>query len=301
MAVRPDDFFKDELDPFGFGTSRTLDHALLVSLRRGPSPGGTPDRELIVALARLVHDELEAFGTAGSEQLSEAEIRDALLALRAVAKRLGVGELAAIPFRDYGTFKSYWLRNDAYGSWQARRDLLNTIFDPIHDQLIEIESVSSASSLARPVSPRGRTGWPKVDEELAEIRRHFELARTPQDYRNVGNDAVTVTEALSRQVYNAAKHLRDGEEQPAVGKTKQRLERFVDIALSGSDSAATRKLVRASIEVAQEVKHRETPTRRDAGLAADAVILLANPAASTRRAVRCDHRVRHARFARGRA
>ncbi len=273
--MRPDDFFKDEAHPFGFGTSRTLDHDLLVSLRRSPTPGGTPDRELVVALARLVHDELEAFGTDGSEQLSEAQIRDALLALQAVAKRLGVGELA-IPFRDYATFKSYWLRNDAYGSWQARRNLLNMIFDPIHDQLIEIESASSVSSLAQPVSPRGRTGWARVDEELGEMRRHFELARTPQDYRNVGNDAVTVTEALSREVYDAAKHLRDGEELPAVGKTKQRLERFVDVALVGSDSAATRKLVRASIEVAQEVKHRETPTRRDAGIAADAIILLAN-------------------------
>lgn len=132
------------------------------------------------------------------------------------------------------------------------------------------------SSLAQPVSPRGRTGWAKVDEELTEMRRHFEIARTPQDYRNVGNDPVTVTVALSRQVYDPAKHLRAGEEEPAVGQTKQRLERFVEDALAGKDNAAARRLVRASIEMAQDVKHSDTPTRRDAGLAADAVILLAN-------------------------
>lgn len=44
----------------------------------------------------------------------------------------------------------------------------------------------------------------------------------------------------------------------------------------GRESATARRLVRASIEMAQEVKHSDTPTRRDAGLAADAVILLAN-------------------------
>lgn len=272
--MRPDDFFTNEIDPFGFGSLRKPDHGMLVSLRRRPAPG-VDERELAVALARLVHDELEAFGTDGDNTFNEGEIRDALLALRAIAKRLGLGDLE-IPFRDFSTFKGYWLRNDGYGSWQARRNILNAIFDPIHDELIKVESESLDSSLAQPVSPQGRTGWTKIDEELTEIRRHFEIARTPQDYRNVGNDAVTVTEALSRQVYDPARHLREGEEEPAVGKTKQRLERFVEHALTGSDSTTARKLVRASIDMAQEVKHRDTPTRREAGLAADSVILLAN-------------------------
>lgn len=272
--MRPDDFFKDDADPFDLGPGRKVDQDLLVSLRRRPH-SRIDEPELAVALARLVHDELEAFGTDGGTHLNEAEVRDALLALRAVAKRIGLGDVD-IPFRDYGTFKSYWLRNDGYGSWQARRDMLNTIFEPIHDRLIERESRTLDSSLAQPVSPRGRTGWAKVDEELAEMRRHFEIARTVQDYRNIGNDAVTITEALSRQVYDAARHLRDGEEEPAIGKTKQRLERFVEDAMLGRESATARRLVRASIEMAQEVKHSDTPTRRDAGLAADAVILLAN-------------------------
>jgi hypothetical protein len=172
--------------------------------------------------------------------------------------------------------KTFWLRKDAYGSWQARRDLLNAIFDPLHDRLIEVEVSASTSLLVQPISPRGRTGWAKVDEEIVEMRRHFQSAVSPQDYRNVGNDAVIVTEALSRQLYDPVKHLRAGEQEPAVGKTKQRLERFVEDALPGSDSAAARRLVRASIDMAQETKHRDTPTRREAGLAADAVILLAN-------------------------
>lgn len=85
-----------------------------------------------------------------------------------------------------------------------------------------------------------------------------------------------VTEALSREVYDAAQHLRAGETEPPVANTKQRLERFVEDAASGPDNAALRKLVRAAIEMAQSVKHRSRPTRREAGIAADAVILLAN-------------------------
>lgn len=65
-----------------------------------------------------------------------------------------------------------------------------------------------------------REGWAAVDEEISELRRHFLVARTPQDYRAIGNDCVHVTEALSRQVYDASRHLRSGEEEPPADKTK---------------------------------------------------------------------------------
>jgi len=127
-----------------------------------------------------------------------------------------------------------------------------------------------------PISPYQRTGWGAVDEEIGELRRHFQAARTPQDYRAVGNDCVFVTEALSRQVYDASRHLRVGETEPPVSNTKQRLERFVEDSATGPDNASLRKMARSVIELAQHVKHSSTPTRREAGIAADAVIQLAN-------------------------
>lgn len=85
-----------------------------------------------------------------------------------------------------------------------------------------------------------------------------------------------MTEALSAQVYDPAHHLRDGEAEPPVANTKARIERFIEDAAPGSSNAALRKLARSAIEFAQHVKHSNTPTRREAGIAADAVILLAN-------------------------
>lgn len=267
--MRPDDYFRDDLHG-----RRRFNRSLARKLRGGSLEGGD-DVEAAVALARLVHDDLEAFGTAGGEQLDQEEMREALLVLRAVVDRIGIEDFD-VPFRDYSTFKSYWLRNEGYGSWQARRDLLAAIFDGLHDELAALESRALASSLAEAVSPRGRTGWAKIDAEIAELRRHFQRARSPQDYRNVGNDCVIVTEALSSQLYDPDVHLRAGESEPPVRNTKQRLVRFVEHAAAGSENAALRKLAKASIELAQEVKHRDTPGRRDAGVAADSVILLAN-------------------------
>jgi hypothetical protein len=181
-----------------------------------------------------------------------------------------------VPFRDFKTFKSYWLKNDGYGSWQARRDILNEIFEPMHDALAERESEALSSTLASAISPKGRTGWSRVDEEIAELKRHFAQARTPQDYRNIGNDCVIALEALSRQVYDPDQHLRDGEEEPPVAKTKIRIDRFIEDAAPGADNAALRKLAKAANDQAQAVKHRAAGNRKEAGIAADAVILIAN-------------------------
>jgi hypothetical protein len=273
--MRPDDFFEDELDDiFDLPVGSRFRISMARDLRRG-SLASAPDVEAAVALARLVHDELEAYGTAGGDRLTDGEMREALVALRVVVDRLGLGGFDP-PFTDFTTFRSYWLREGAYGSWQARRDLLSYVFDQLHDQLSDLETKALTSALADPISPRGRTGWQRVDEEIAELRRHFQTARTPQDYRNVGNDCVIVTEAISRTVYDADRHLRPGETEPPVANTKQRLDRFVEDALPSAENASLRRLARAAIDVAQAIKHRSTPTRRDAGVAADAVILLAN-------------------------
>lgn len=273
--MRPDDFFIEDAVPGPFGLpSRYLDVDLLGRIRRGPI-ADHEDIEVAVPLARLVHDDLERYGTSGNTEMTEQGMREALLALRAVVGRLGISDFD-VPFRDFGTFRSWWLKNNAYGSWQARRDLLSGIFDPLHNQLADIEQRALTSSLVQPISPHARTGWSAVDTEISELRRHFLSARTPQDYRNVGQDCVAVTEALSRHVYDPRRHLREGEEEPPVANTKQRLDRFVDDAAPGPDNAAIRKLARAVIELAQHVKHSTTPTRREAGIAADAVIQLAN-------------------------
>jgi hypothetical protein len=275
--MRPDEFFLDAEVPGPSGmSSRYINVALFDELRRRPLDG-RDDIEAAVPLARLIHDDLERYGTVGGEEMSDAQMRTALLALRAVVERLEISGFD-VPFRDFTTFRSWWIRNGARGTggWQARRNLLAEIFEPLHDDLARIEQKALSSSLVEPISPRARTGWSSVDAEIGELRRHFRSAHTAQDYRNVGLDCVAVTEALSRQVYDPARHLRDGEEEPPVANTKQRIQRFVDDAAPGADNAALRKLARSAIEFAQHVKHSATPTRREAGIAADAVIQLAN-------------------------
>lgn len=263
-------------DPWGGGerTERALNDDMLQNITRGPL-GSHSDVEVAVALARFAHEEFEGHGTGGADITQEDSVV-VIRALQAILARLGISTFDP-PFRDFTTFSKYWRSAGAVNSWQARRDILNEYFDPIHDLLDKREAGSITSTLATAISPRTVTGWPRVDEELSELRRHFESASTQQDYSNIGNDCVAILEALSATVYDHTRHQRGDEDEPPVASTKLRLDRYVEVELVGSQNAELRKLARATIEVAQAVKHRrETVSRTESGITADAVILLAN-------------------------
>jgi hypothetical protein len=268
--MRPDDIWvADPLD----GERQHLNVSLVEQLRLAPIPGAS-DLEAAIALARVLHEEFARFGTDGSQQLTDQEARDALQSLRSVLKRLGVK--FDPPFRDLTGFRAYWGSHGGYGSWAARRGMLQELFDPVHAELERLEDEALAGELGEPVSPRKATGWPDVDAEIAELRHHFHNARSPQDYRNIGNDVVAVLEKLSEVAYDPARHLRPGEAVPPVTQTKNRLARVVETDFPGEGSDELVKLAKATVDLAQAVKHNAGASRVRAGVAADAVIQLAN-------------------------
>ncbi|HEU5156128.1 MAG TPA: hypothetical protein VFU43_03970 [Streptosporangiaceae bacterium] len=278
--VRTDDFFmvvmetpSPNADPWALpSSSLVFDQDLVAQVRRGPIEGRT-DLEIAVALCQLVHDELQRYGTDGSQTLQDDEISAAILALGAVLRRVTVP--FALPFRNFTTFRSYWIKNGCSNSWQARRDMLDEIFEPLYLRLVRLEE-QSLEALALAISPRAEVGWPIVDEEIRELRRRFATAVTPQDYRAIGTNCVGVLEALGETVYNQARHLRTGETAPPRDKTNLRIGRYIEDALPGRANEDVRGLANKAAALAHHVKHAPTPTRRDAGIVSDAVILLAN-------------------------
>ena len=61
-----------------------------------------------------------------------------------------MGVALDLPFSDYSTFHSYWSDNGAYGNWQARRNILNRLFEPAHQELALLEDHELESNLAKP-------------------------------------------------------------------------------------------------------------------------------------------------------
>lgn len=130
------EFFITEKDSNSWETSEKtrLHIELLDQIAAAPSQTWS-DLELAKALTELTHDEYQKYGTNGTE-LDNVEARKLLTTLKAVLARVGIRSVE-LGFRDFESFRSYWNRKGAsgVGGWQARRDLLADLFNPIHDRL----------------------------------------------------------------------------------------------------------------------------------------------------------------------
>ena len=277
--MQESDFWVDDpVDPSDlFGkVRRRLDLDRVKDLARGPI-AGDDDLASCLALTRTVLDAYRAFGTDGATDFSGEDSRVALQALKMALERRGHD--LKLPWRDFASFRSYWIRVGASGTggWQARRELLSEHFDPILEALEEAEEEQFRAELAEAVSPLATTGWPMVDQEIAGLRQRFRSATSMQDYRDCGNRSVAVLEALSATVFDPTKHLPpSGEKAPPVDKTDVRIGAYLAERLSGADNEELRGLVKKASALAHKVKHSPRADRTSAGIAADATILLAN-------------------------
>jgi hypothetical protein len=148
--VRADDFFV--LDD---RSERVLNQGVLVDLIADSLPLAS-DASVAYGLLDLVQHELVAYGTDGSNKLGDKEIGPALQALEAVIWRL-LGMPLNLPFRNFTTFRSYWIREGAsgHGGWQARRDIVEELLDPFRQELTR----------------QRRSGIPQISEELIATLR----------------------------------------------------------------------------------------------------------------------------------
>lgn len=273
-----DDFFKDVPDAGNIwapeGTKTVLDSDLMLQLAKGTVRDDDP-LETAISLTRLVRREYEWFGTAGENVvISDDESREVLRTLRLVLQRQGV-EFKP-PWRDFDSFRGYWLTEGAYGSWQARRDLIEQWFRPVQDVLAEAEEKAFIGELTEGISPHKQLGWTDVDDHIAQLRQRFRSASTPVDYKDVGNRCVGVMEALSAHVYDPALHCPPGETEPPVDRTDIRIGAYIAQRLPGKENEELRGLLKKTSALAHRMKHSGRADRITTGIAADAVILLAN-------------------------
>lgn len=141
--MRSSDFFVEEPDdPWGVTSAPAgslLREDLLVAARQGRL-ADVDDVALASGLLDLTQEELEAYGTGGGHRLTYSQIAEVIRTLEVVTGR--VGRPLKLPFRDFTRFRSWWSRNGAHGSWQARRDLIDQLLDPTRDYLNKMETAA---------------------------------------------------------------------------------------------------------------------------------------------------------------
>lgn len=168
---------------------------------------------------------------------------NALRVLQTACARMG---LAVDLTGKLGTFGS---RRREYEVWE--------MLEPAHAQLMEFDRLQLVNTLEE-------SGWPKVDEECAELRRLWKSACAPAQFSAVGNQALRVVESTS--------DLLGDPNVPRI-QSINRLMGVLDAASpSGDTNEHLKKLVKDAVNLANAAKHDADPSRVKAGAAANAAL-----------------------------
>jgi hypothetical protein len=228
---------------------------------------------VVVALLRTIQDEFKRYGTDNSQAFSNDDSREALITLRVCCNRLGITGLE-IPFRDFESFKSWWIDKGARGSWQDRRRLLEGVFGNLASSLDEMQIRAVGRSLFQSLNSGGIASWHNIKNEVDELRRHVSSSNSSADLRNIGNDCVAILEKLSEVTYIHAIHGAGHDDEPAVSKTKIRLSALVEHEYLVDSSSELKKLISSAVSLAQAIKHNHHPSEIETMVLAETLVFL---------------------------
>lgn len=275
--LRPDDLLEEIHDGYN-GVSLELRRDLVRDALKKPAEDND-DLELLLALTQLLRRELQLRATGNWYRVGGADTADQRLLFRAV-QRISLRNKIYVhqfEYRDYEEFNDFVVEEYGPNPDEAKvRRYLGSIFNPIEDQVHRIQDVIWDTELILPISPRGATGWSRVDSEIEEMRQQFRSARSEQAHSSIGNCCNRILLFLSEAAFVPDRHLPDGEDLPPIAKTKNRFSMIISRELAGPNQASLLKVAHAIVELAEAVKHGNSPSRTDAGIVADSVIMLVN-------------------------
>lgn len=246
-----DDFFDEDLD--------------LEAIRRGRAD--ISDAEVAERLVDQVSALMVAVATGGPpiKAVNTGYVRE-YRALAAVLGRLGIDN--PNPYGDLWRWYGRW-SDETLPTYASRRVFIAEMYAPVRDA---VEARDAAQEVAE-ASAEGPTGWAEVDAKMATLRRRLREAEEADDFKAVGLQCAEVLQAVGRAAFDAPRHLPEGEEEPHANAVNARIGYFMSAVASGERFEHVRRLGRSAWAQAQAVKHRDSPNRTDAGIAADAAAL----------------------------
>ncbi len=172
------------------------------------------------------------------------------------------------PHRDLWEWYGKW--SSIFPKYSERRTYINEMYNSLIQILEENEEPDFISVTV------DLTDWERIERSVNEIRLRQNEAKTEEQFQVVGLLSRETIITLAQAVFIKEKHpILDGKE---VSKTdaKRMLEAYISIELSGSSNEILRKYARATLDLANELIHKRTATKKEASLCATATISLIN-------------------------
>lgn len=237
------------------------------AIRRGDS--SISDVEAAEMLVDSVAGLMVSVATGGPQiKTVDAGYKREHRALSAVLRRLDIEYPNG--FDDLWRWYGRW-SDGSMPQYRNRRVFISELFSPVRKTLTA--QVDSAHELAEGVA-EGATGWPAIDQQSARLRRLWREADDADAYNAVGLQSMKVLTTAGHVIFDPTRDLRPGEEEPGRDDAKQRTAYFLRRVASGNRGENIRKIVNGAYGQANAAKHRHLATRVDAGIAANATLLI---------------------------
>ncbi|MCK5138076.1 MAG: hypothetical protein KAR19_19990 [Bacteroidales bacterium] len=171
-------------------------------------------------------------------------------------------------------FKDLW---DWYGKWSAdfstyreRRAFIREMFSTLVQTLEETEEPETISVTV------DLTGWERIERSIQEINMRHNEASKEEQFQVVGLLCRETIITLAQSVYSPEKHpILDGT-KVSTTDAKRMLEAYIAVELAGSSYEKLRKYAKATLDLANELTHKRTATKKDSSLCSVATISLIN-------------------------
>ncbi len=221
----------------------------------------------ILGLLYRLRDIMVAVSTGGPRiDDVNAEYRDLYTKVDSFLRDAGLDNLN--PFPDLWDWYGRWRSGDL-PSYKSRREFLSELFNPMFDQVKSYKD-GKLPSLSVP------TGWPKVDRQVGQARRHLAEAEAEEHFQTVGLLCREVLISLAQAVHDSDKHPTLDGTDPSETDAKRMLESYIAAELRGSSNEGQRKFAKAAYALAIALQHRRTATFREAALCLEATASMVN-------------------------
>ena len=174
------------------------------------------------------------------------------------------------------TFNSLW---DWFGKWKAdfpkyqeRRVFINELFAPTLAYFEETESYSNIETIVE------LDDWERIKRTVLKIKRESNNAKDEEDFQTIGLLCRDVIISLAQAVYDPMIHGETDDTGKLLGNADavRMIGNYVSVKLNGSHNKELRAYAKATNDLANQLTHKRSATKKDMLLIVSSTIALIN-------------------------
>lgn len=184
-----------------------------------------------------------------------------------VERLAAIGIDAAEIYSDLWQWYGIWSSGD-FPTYHQRRTHISDLISRIAEKL---EAVGTNQ-----LADVETTGWDRLDRTIREIKYRYSVAVEPEQFQAIGLLCRESLVTLAQMVYVPEIHERHCDHKPSPTDAKRMLDAFIVEELSGDSNENIRRFAKSSNDLANEITHKRTATRKETAVCINSTFSVVN-------------------------